>query len=657
MLYKISEYPSQSESDIHTGTILEISSNDVFSDIVYTETHTIDNLDESKRDILRFDIDIVLNPDMVYWVRAKRLFKNQPSLDHYEQASILKDYVKYFNGLIYNSDLIIEKPFVSINTEELFDNKKSTFTISTSKFISTQDGHYSTHWILLDGSGKVLFKSLNNRKDLESIVVEKTADITTKSKLIAKVIHVGPMNVESDIGSIEVDVQTYNFEIASKLSEITPGQSYHLLLNKINEKGPINVTRVEVTNDDETELIHVETVNTDSNLDIVLPSICFRNGSVTILRIHAIDTNGVNGIARYYLKTSNLTIQEVEDISYVYTGTINELIATTNNQYPAGVHSMEVPLGYIPMPRIGSDTLYKIQFDNVNETLIETNEVLDGLQLPTIGNDNIYIKYTENNLLIVDTWNMINGVKTPQMFIYRHSVNNDVYNLICQVLHPDGDKNTCTKGNFHQIEKQKFIYNPKDSNTIYILDLGETDKIFKPISVIPNTISDNITKRTYKHNVFYKLTNGKIYCAGTVEDKNGEIITSRIIAYTYDYYKLFEIEKYKNQMTETEINNYPFTSTIYINPNSFVKTDTLNRTLINGDILISKTIIDDSDKEANVVVYNNKMNRYVPSTFKYNINHIPDGSILLLNNNLILTSVINSTSSEGGKIYKNYIYK
>ena len=117
---------------------------------------------------------------------------------------------------------------------------------------------------------------------------------------------------------------------------------------------------------------------------------------------------------------------------------------------------MELPEGYIPMPMNNSSQLLKFKFEN--DKLVNTGEALKGVSLLSINNSGTFIKYTENNLLVIDGWRDMGSDKEPVFLVYRHNTHSDTYDLLSMIEHPENDKNTAARnGSLAQRDESTFV--------------------------------------------------------------------------------------------------------------------------------------------------------------------------------------------------------
>lgn len=615
-LFSIDECDRES-FDTQIGTTFQLATDPSFKNIIFSERKDIPN------NILHIVFNYVLEPLTTYYVRGIRHFEDETQDEPTEYSEVMSDSGLYYR-LCYNRDNKVFNPWVRVNTDELFDEEAEFFTLSTSKFKAKESGHVSTHWIIEDGAGKVLFASLNNSEDKISIKIKKTADILNRNKLYFKVIHVGTEHVESGVGVFMINQEKFNFEIASPLSNIKPGEDYQLLLRRVTE-GTMGVNMVQVMSDDEQVLYQKMSPVDDYDADevmFVIPWYLMRHNENVHVIISGLDTYGYLGQRHVYLKTSDNNIREIEDVDYKYKNVVNKVSETYNKYYSDAVYSIEIPNGYIPMPENGKLGLYKYTYDKDTGILVKEGSELKGVSLLTEENNYTFIKYTENNLLLIDCWRKLeNGSKEPVLLVYRHNKHSDVYNLITMLRHPDGDLDTMSNNNIVQISPDEFLYVPNKLGKIFKFNI--TNGTCESIADLPHKgleYSNNTT--------IFKMNSGRIYISGGTEP----------YSYAYDY------------------NKNTFKTIISYEPVSFYNTTLFTSYLVNGDVIISKRVYVDGDYDNGVLLYSNRERVFKDLEMKFKNGETPNGSITLLNNEILLTRRANGDVNSNGKdrfiIYK-----
>lgn len=596
IVFTLEKFVANGGTATQTGTTYTLAKDEQFTDVVHTERI------DAPADIYKFIYEPMLIPDRNYYIKARRHF-TESNLDHDTPSKIVRFDKTRSEALIFNRDNIVEKPWVTVNEEQLTDPDTKEFTISTSDFRANMSGHEYTHWIIADGNDQVVFTSLEDRENKTKIVITKTPVMTSKTKLKIHVIHASTVGIESEVSTAVVDLQKYNYEIVSRTEDIPSGVNYDLTLRRLNKNANMNISKIEVVKPDtKTILYSVTNVEEQESLTFSLPWYLFRHNSMVQVIITALDTKNGVGHNIVNLYTSSATIKELEDPAYKYSHKFKLIGKTTEADYAEAAYTMETPDGYIPMPVNNSSQLFKFKFEN--DKLVNTGEVLKGISLLSINNSYTFVKYTENNLLVIDGWrDMVGTDKEPVFLVYRHNVHTDTYDLLSMIEHPEGDKNTAAQtGSLAQLTETTFAYLPPYGTKLYKLDIT-TSKC----EVLEELVSPKKSTENFKW--FLRLPNQRLLI------QHGDEST------TYKY----------------EIMKMQFEKSVSIDPLSFVRTESASRFLPNGDNLIYKTKQNATDTDPSLVVLSYRENKYKLVGEALPLGEFPNGSILLLNNEVVLT--------------------
>ena len=595
IVFTLEKFVANSGTATQIGTTFTLARDDKFLDIVHTE-----RIDQPN-DFHKFIYEPMLVPDVNYYIKARRHF-SESNLDHDTPSKIVRFDKVRSEAMIYNRDNIVETPWLDVNEKELMDPDSNEFTISGSEFKSNMSGHEYSHWIVTDGNDQVLFTSIEDRENKRSIRVTKTPIITSKTKLICYLIYGSGVGIESEVSKVEVELQKYNYEVVSDIENITSGVAYDLTLRRLNSSAKMNISKIEVVKPDTTEVLY-SVVNTDEqeSLTFSLPWHLFRHNSMVQVIITALDVKDGVGHNRINLYTSSNTIRELEDPSYKYIGKFKTIGKTIEADYCDSISSMELPEGYIPMPMNNSSQLLKFKFEN--DKLVNTGEALKGVSLLSINNSGTFIKYTENNLLVIDGWRDMGSDKEPVFLVYRHNTHSDTYDLLSMIEHPENDKNTAARnGSLAQLDESTFVYLPAFGSKLYKLDV-----ISGKCTELEDLVSDK--KGTQYYKAFIRLPNQRLVI------QHGD----------------------ESSMWKYEIMKMTFEKSISLDPNSFTKTEINSRFLPNGDNLIFKTKQNTTDTDPSLMVYSYRDHKYKTIDVTFEAGEFPNGSILLLNNDVILT--------------------
>lgn len=573
----------------------------------------IENVIATKRidppeDIYRFIHTDILDPNKTYYIKARRHFASS-NLDHYTPPKIVKYDKAKSEALIFQRDNIIQKPYISFNEDEYRDNQKGYFTLTGPTFKATMSGHECSHWVIRDGSERVLFSSIYDRTNLTSIQIPKDQIMLTRSKLTISLIYVSTVGIESEVATCTVDLSKFNFEITSPLTEIFAAEPYTLTLRRLTSTESIGVRKIEVL-DLNTNLPSYTIDNTreDEELSFTIPAYLIRADSTVKLRITAFDNLGNLELYTLYLYTESNRIKEIEEVTYKYKNKIEEVGRDKEHKYGDSIISMEISSGlptegsYIPMAVIGKDDLFKFKYENGK--LVNTGRTLTGVKLLSKSNSFVYIKYTENHLLLIDGWRDQGSDKIPVLLVYRHNTYHDTYDLISMISHPNYDKYTVARnGSLTQISEHEFLYMPLTKAELYKFDILTSTCTL--VGSIPTE-----KKGTDVYSFFVRLPK------------------RRLLIQAGDEGYMWKYEIMKNE----------YDRSITLNPFTFSKYGTLGILLPNGDNLYLKTQRNENDDDNQVLAYNYKDRGFrVATGVKFKNAEYPAGYIILRNNDVVLT--------------------
>lgn len=181
--------------EAHISTTWQIASDVLFENIVYEVIESIEN-----KTIL--NIPGTLNKFTTYYARAKRHYQDSTVTTWLPYEVINID--SRFGLATYNVEYgNVETPSIYINKEEWFDDTIDSVTINCSKIRTNGSSHKSTTWIIYGDNNEILFKSLEDKVNLESIVIPKSyLDIYRNTTIIIKALHLNTDNFASNFGEI-----------------------------------------------------------------------------------------------------------------------------------------------------------------------------------------------------------------------------------------------------------------------------------------------------------------------------------------------------------------------------------------------------------------------------------------------------------------------
>ncbi len=216
---RISRWPDDTGLE-HESTSWQISDKTDFLTI----------FDESLEDDVFKDIwysNIVIPIGSEFYGRSKRHFTNGTTTDWVGPIKLLA--AESGDNLDLKPEVHIEEPSVSL---KVFENgcegeEEPHILISAGSFRCKTDGHKSTNWVLKDGLGNILFRSLYNEVNKREIKIFKsTLNINNTNSLIAEVSYITTNDYESHFGYKKLPLGKFKFEVNSNTSFIPTNLDY-----------------------------------------------------------------------------------------------------------------------------------------------------------------------------------------------------------------------------------------------------------------------------------------------------------------------------------------------------------------------------------------------------------------------------------------------
>lgn len=500
------------------------------------------------------------------------------------------------NLVLYN-EIVIDKPLIILNKEDIEDTSKTNIVIKTTDFRCSNDNHDSTHWVILDSIGNIVFESLYDKVNKTSITISKNdIDYNSRSYLKVHVIHRSSVGVESDVGIVKLNVNESNFEISSSLNRIIPYTTCRIKLNKIFQELPLLTIRYELlSTKEDIPILKRELANETTHIDII--GEVLEPDSSYYLDIYSIGLSGSIVTKRKIIKTvESSNVDRAYNVSFRKEIKILSSKPLTND-YVSNITTYEDYNGLVPLVKNNDNKIYKGKYDRNLEVLaIDPVSYFRSASLVSSSeNDDLYTRMLDNSLLLVDTY--VNTI--PTFFVYRY----DSYNDTCILLHSmskGGESKTVGYNNNVIIKDNKLYYIPYGTKQIKRYDIKNN---------ILDVIDSNIPiQDVSKGLVLLEINNNRFLIVG------GEL----------DQCLVFNAE------TKFYNNAFPLDS-------DFRNCRLKSISLINGDALIFRTEFRESDEDKDNVMYydnfNNKMTYIKPDTIG---GFYPTGICSLINGEVLL---------------------
>lgn len=446
-----------------------------------------------------FYSDVEVPIGVTYYVQAKRHF-NDSSADYWGKPLAVSSGEIDFNNIILNGDIFIEQPYVIVNGDD-FKSENSKVTIKTTRFRSNLDTHFATHWIIKDGSGKVLYINLLDKVNKTSIEIDNDYIYRSKSKLKVIAIHVGASRVESKVGYKDIVLNDkVNYEITTKLLNVDPLEDLIVKFKPVTDYD-LRIVRVDLVDGVTGSDVLSNLTITDDKLTV--PWYLLQEGSKYKLKITSYDvTNATDDSTMVVYQP--LTVLRLENTSitnpeYKYS---NTLVTYTDdrlfNTVPTAAFHCEAMLnGTILMPADdGSVDIWVFKDNFFSKTTSKAN----GLTLASDSLNNLLLKPLTKSLILVDGLNT-DGKPTFQLF--KYDINSDKFSLINSKTRTDETACLGWSNSIIQVSSELLLYSVWGSNLLRTYNVVTNE--VNDINYIP---LEGVTKA-----ILLRLRNSRIFVA------------------------------------------------------------------------------------------------------------------------------------------------
>lgn len=490
----------------HTSTTWEIATDENFENIV--ETH-------EESDMLELLFSTIEVPkDTSYWVRAKRHF-NSSGVDYWLNPVKVTNMEESYGNMLMQKDSKIQQPYIYITTKEILSPNK-TITIKASKFYSNVDQHQSTSWFVFDGRDTLLWSSINDKVNLESIVAPNLPIYKSKSRLKFVVIYKGITGVESKAGVLTINnAGKVNYEIESVLNNIRPLEDLVIRFKPIIETQPLGITNLYLTDYSNADSIVKELV-IESNNTVTLPWYYFKEGSKYNLKIVA-NVSGVL-ITQNKVITVEYTLDfNVKDPNYVYKDEIIKSVAY-DVLVPEGIYIEALVGDVILIPSVKHNKVI-VHGYNEEQILTSTKVFADGINLISNNIEGYMVKPFSRTRLLID---QLDNDGKPHFMIYDYDPTTIKFTLKHNIKRDSETGSMGKTGAIVQVSNSEVIYNPIGTNEIKKLNVL-TGEITNYDDIPLGVITKGILIRCKDNRVF--VGNGTDYQAVIFNSTNGDYTT------------------------------------------------------------------------------------------------------------------------------------
>ncbi len=455
---------------IHESTTWEISSNIEFTNI-------LDSLPTSTTMLNDFTSTIDIPVGTIYYARAKRYFTDGSSSDWTDIKPIISK--SFMSNIVTSKNILIDKPIVYIDKASL-DTTSDMLIIKTSSFKGMYADHDSTSWIITDGNGNVLFKSIIDTINLTSISVDKYFyNLMEQNELVIFAIHKGINSIESPIGKTSISIGTFNYRIISNTKRVLPYNDFVINIEKIDILAATNIVSIALINPITNETVQELSITT-YDTTFTIPGDALSPYTEYYLDIYSIGNNGAYNYKRRLIKTLGNYNSESDEPNYEYDKVYESYLSDgdgTSLNVPLNYATNELLDGTILLPKRNCVRLYKSHYDRVTRTLV-LGTMLAGIQLrygadgasnpiSTNYNNNALIKMFDNNYCLIDNEITVSGVVYPVFTVYKYQPDKDTY-VISKAFPYRSDEFRALgyTNNFAQETGDSILYIPYGTNKI-----------------------------------------------------------------------------------------------------------------------------------------------------------------------------------------------
>lgn len=537
-----------------------------------------------------------------YYLRAKRHFNNGTNTNWLDAIEITTNQNEY-SRMMLKETIEIEQPILYVNIEEYRDDNLS-FKVRSSEYRANNNEHLYTHWVVTDYEDNLLFSSLNDSENLLSIDIPKNINIEDRNNLKIMCVHVSTEGIESKPGVYLLNLESYNFEITTDLSNVSPLLDLEIKIAAIDNSRPMLIDKIEIVNVVTKEVILNPTLIGNK---ITLPWYILKIGTVLDVCIYGRD---IRAAYNTYIKRLNVSkyMKDNYNPDVVYKSVYSEYRKDEDLIIPSFVTSEFIVNDNLLVPRKNSDKVHLIT--SVGNVLKDTGKVAKGMTLLNTNNIYTYLKRFNGYMVLVDTFETYGK---PIFMVYRYNVHSDDFTLIHSVIRQDEFIPLGKTNSILQITPEKFMYIPVGSNKLMTYDVVENK--LTELGVIP--------LENFNNGFIIRINADKYMISGG--DGYGTVLYS--------------------------VRDNTFENFISLDNREFMGTEVKSYELMNRDTIIMKTTKDGDNIEAYYYSYKDEQFKYINKPITNKVDTI---YILASNGNLILSNYTDKDLINDIKEHNNY---
>lgn len=388
-------------------------------------------LDENKLEVMSesttsmvFVKEIDIPMGLTYYVVAERQFSLKDSnydisnINYPSEEFVISNNETEISNMLLAKDITIETPYIFIDRNDIINGDSETFVINSSKYKGVGDGHTHSHWVIMY-NGEIIHRVINDRVNKTSITLEKSL-VKNLPSFEVYCIHCSN-NIESSKGKLKITLNTLNFELINNTTSLV-STGTKLIIKRINTSRPLGLSKINIKHKDEI----IKIIKTDPLLEddfsYIISSSVLEFKRDMIIELYGNDITGELGKKIYKINmVDNLYNNDSIDTDIKYEMKLESI--SFEGKLPVIVSDSFRNNIFIPNNNI-------LEIFNVSEDgNLTYNNTIQSLTLGNVIKDNMYIKYTDDNYLIVDAMlDMYNG-NHPRFIVFKHDVYRDTFLL------------------------------------------------------------------------------------------------------------------------------------------------------------------------------------------------------------------------------------
>lgn len=372
----------------------------------------INILDESVRDSVFVDVfysNVVVPIGEEYYARSKRHFSNGGETDWDGPIKLLPS--EAGDTLDIKPETVIEEPSIKIEIDEI----NNEYVLKAGSFRCNSDGHLATNWILKNGLGNVLFRSIDDKLNLKSIKIKRDdLNIGNSNHLVAEVSFISTNEFQSPFGSYKMGLNKFSFEVMSNTNFIPIHEDYEFKFKSLKKDDEYNLTKYVVRNQSD-EIIQ-EAVFDVNDERIIIERELLRSKSTYYIDFYQSDLpNDIKTITFYTNRNSSIYktdhrfkyLEEYEDLGIM----VDELKQITSEQFKDNG---------IPMTT-GSDKEIKLyNYDRRFETVTVSDLAMSFIKRPILNNKGANLTILDSDRFMIDSQTSPNGDMEFKVYDYNY---------------------------------------------------------------------------------------------------------------------------------------------------------------------------------------------------------------------------------------------